>query len=124
MLTFLERSAGNVLAVKVTDKLTHADCARLLPRLEQLIAEHGNVRVLFDLEECDGWELGAAWDELKFSLAHGGQVERCAVVGGRRWQEVMTKLARPLFKGKYFDKAEQEQAWQWVLEGADSPARV
>jgi hypothetical protein len=116
MLTFLERSSENVLGVKATGKLTHADYQFLIPRLEKLIQEHGTIRVLFELEDCRGWEAGAAWDDLKFGLKHGGDVERCAVVGEKKWQEWMTKLARPFFNVKYFVKADLERAWQWVLQ--------
>jgi len=116
MLTFLERGSENVLGVKATGKLTHADYQCLIPRLEKLIQEHGTIRVLFELEDSRGWEAGAAWDDLKFGLKHGGDVERCAVVGEKKWQEWMTKLARPFFNVRYFVKADLERAWQWVLQ--------
>jgi len=118
MLTHLERSEGNVLAVKASGKLTHADYATFLPRLEALLAAYGKVRVLFELEDCRGWELGAAWDDLKFTFKHGADVERCAVVGEKKWHEIMTKLAKPFFRVKYFDKSEMGEAWRWVLDGA------
>lgn len=117
MLAFLERSSGNVLGIKASGKLTHADYQQLVPRLEELIQEHGKIRVLFELEDCRGWEVGAAWDDLKFGLKHAGDVERCAVVGEKKWQEWMTKLSRPFFHARYFDKAEFEKAWQWLLGG-------
>jgi SpoIIAA-like len=118
MIAFLEQSSGSVLGVKATGKLTHADYQQFIPRLEALIREHGKIRVLFELEDCQGWEVGAAWDDLKFGLKHRGDVERCAVVGDKKWQEWMTKLSRLFFNVRYFDKAELEQAWRWVLEGA------
>ena len=117
MLTLLERSFGNVLGIKASGKLTHADYQQLVPRLEELIQKHRKVRVLFELEDCRGWEVGAAWDDLKFGLKHGSDVERCAVVGEKKWQEWMTKLSRPFFDVRYFDRGELEKAWQWVLEG-------
>jgi len=124
VLTYHERGAGNVLGVKASGKLTHKDYEDLIPRLEALIHEYGKVRMLFELEDCRGWELGAAWDDVKFTLKHGGDVERCAVVGEKKWQEIMTKLAKPFFRVRYFDKAQLEEAWQWVLEGARVPAHT
>jgi SpoIIAA-like len=115
MLTFLDRGSRNVLGVKASGKLTHADYQQFVPRLEELIQQHGKVRVLFELEECQGWEIGAAWDDLRFALKHGSEVERCAVVGAKKWQEWMTRLSRLFFNVKYFDKAELDKAWQWVL---------
>jgi hypothetical protein len=95
MLTLLDRSSGNVLGVKASDRLTHADYQQLIPRLEELIRRHGKVRVLFDLEDCHRWEISAAWDDLKFGLQHHSVLERCAVVGEKKWQEWMTKLSSP-----------------------------
>lgn len=123
MLAFLDRSSENVLGVKATGKLTHEDYQRFVPKLEELIAKHGKVRVLFDLVDCRGWEVGAAWDDVKFCFKHHKEVDCCAVVGEKKWQEWMTKLSSPFFNDvKYFDKAELEKAWQWVQE--DSNAAV
>ncbi len=120
MLTFHEKSSGNVLGVLAHGKLTHADYQQLVPKLEGLIQEYGKIRVLFELEDCQGWEIGAAWDDLKFSFRHHGDLERCAVVGEKRWQKWMTKLSRPFFTVKYFDKTELEKAWQWIGEGSEA----
>jgi hypothetical protein len=117
-LTFLEGRFGNALGVRASGTLTRADYQQLVPRLEELIRQHGRVRVLFDLEDCRGWQAGAAWDDLKFALRHGGDVERCAVVGGRKWQEWLTRLSRPFFKVRYFDRARLDRARRWLLDGA------
>jgi hypothetical protein len=97
MVTFLERGSGDVPGVEASGKLTHADYQRLVPRPEALTREHGKVRVPFELEDCRGWAVGAAWGDLRFGPEHGGDVERCAVVGEKKWQERMTELSRPFF---------------------------
>ena len=74
MLTFLERSHGNVLGIKASGKLTHADYERIIPKLEELLREHRKLRVLFELEDCQGWVAGAAWDDLKFGVKHRRRV--------------------------------------------------
>src|SRR5689334_6740315 len=105
MLTMLDRSSGNVLGVKASDRLTHADYQQLIPRLKELIRKHGKARVLFDLEECHGWEIAAAWDDMKFGLQHYRAVERCAVVGEKKWHKWLTHFSRPFFNVRYFDKS-------------------
>ncbi|MCI0456726.1 MAG: STAS/SEC14 domain-containing protein [Gemmataceae bacterium] len=124
MLAFVAKSAGQMLGIKVTGRLTHADHQQLVPKLEEAIRTHGAVRLLLDLQECQGWDVGAAWDDLKFTLRHAGEVERCAVVGNRRGQEVLAQLAKPFFKKvRYFDRTQGERAWRWVAEGIPaSPA--
>jgi hypothetical protein len=121
MLTFQEKRSGKVLGIKVIGELTHADYQQLVSTLEELITEHGKVRVLVELEDCDGWDdLDAAWDDLKLWLERRGEVDRCAVVGERKWQERLMQLSWPFFTKQYFDKAELEQAWKWVLEGSEA----
>lgn len=122
MLTYLENPSPNVLAIKASGKLTHADYEQLVSRVKELLRERGKVRALFELEDCRGWTMRAAWDDLKFGLKHRGDFERCAVVGQKRWQKWMTNLSKPFFKVKYFDRSELEKAWQWVQEGAPSTA--
>src|SRR4051812_25682046 len=102
MVMLINQCAENVLEIQASGKLTHADYQELVPKLEDMIQHEGKVRVLFDMENCRGWKLAAAWDDFKFGLKHGSDVERCAVVGRKKWQEWMTKLSRPFFKVKYF----------------------
>ncbi len=123
MLRLLDRSSPNVLGIKASGKLTHVDYQQLVPKLEELIGGHGKIRIVFELQGCQGWEMGAAWDDLRFGLQHFGDVERCAVVGEKKWQEWLTKLSKPFFHVRYFDKAELEKAWQWVLGNGPDPVK-
>lgn len=117
MLTILENPGRDVLSVKASGRLTHADYQQFIPNVEGLLEERGRVRVLFELQDCQGWTLRAAWDDLKFGLKHRGDFERCAVVGDKKWQKWLTILSRPFVKAKYFDKVALDKAWQWVQEG-------
>lgn len=117
MFSTLDCSAGSVIGIKASGTLTHKDYEQLMQRLEHLVREYAEVRVLFDLEECQGWDFGASWDDLRLAIGHGDGYERCAVVGERKWQEWMARLSKPFFRQKFFDKSEREQAWHWLREG-------
>ena len=121
MIEILLESSGNVLAVKASETLTHADYTeRLLPRLEEVLTDYGTVRLLFEMVDFHGWQLRAMWDDLKLDVRHGRRIERCAVVGARRWEKYMVRLARPFFGAeiRYFEVAELADAWTFVREGA------
>ncbi len=60
-----------------------------MPLLEKLIEDHGSVRCLVELTDLHGIEPRALWDEIKFDVHHARQIERCAVVGDRRWEAWM-----------------------------------
>jgi universal stress protein A len=113
MLTFLDNS-GYVLVVKVSGKLTHADYRDFLPKLEAVVAEHGQAFLLLRLEDFHGWEFGAVWDDIRIGLTRGDDLGCCAVVGEKKWQRWITRLAKPFFKVKYFDNSELLAAWNWV----------
>lgn len=118
MIEYIDDLPVDVAGLKVHGKLTHADYQDLLPKLEAKMADHKKLRVLFVMEDFHGWELGAAWDDLKFEMAHCKDFGRCAIVGEKKWEEWMVKISKPFYKGdvKYFDHGELEQAKAWLTE--------
>lgn len=120
MFTPLEGGSGKVIGLEVSDKVTHQDYEQFIPKLEALIKEHGKIRVLFLMHHIKGFELQAMWDDMKFDYKHCSDIERCAVVGEKKWEERLVKLAKPFYHSeiKYFDAAQLNQAWAWIKEGA------
>jgi hypothetical protein len=115
-IQFEETNSGSTLEVKAIGKLTHEDYQRFGPEFDRLAAEHGKLRVLFDLSGLDGWEAEAMWDDLKLGIKHHADLERLAVVGDRTWEKWMSVLWRPFTSGemRYFDKAQLEAARAWL----------
>jgi hypothetical protein len=55
------------------------------PAIEAAIAEHGKIRLVFELgPKFDGYSAGAAWEDLKLWAPHLSKWERCAVVTDHR----------------------------------------
>ncbi len=120
MIETLDQSSGRVFGMRVSGKVLHQDYERFVPMLEKLIEDHGSVRCLVELCDLHGIELRALWDEFKFDARHARQIERCAVVGDRRWEAWMTNLSRPIFSRaeiRFFDLSETEKAWEWIKQG-------
>ena len=108
--------SGNVLTVKVSGKLTREDYERFVPQTEQMIAEHGKIRVLFEMHDFHGWKLSALWEDMKFDLHHFSHIERLAFVGEKKWEEWMSRFCRPFTSAeiRYFDRADAEEAGNWI----------
>ncbi|MGC8643576.1 MAG: STAS/SEC14 domain-containing protein [Isosphaeraceae bacterium] len=120
MIEVLDQGPGNVFGMRISGKLLHQDDARFVPMLEQLIQEHGSVRCLVEMIDLHGIALRSLWDEIKFDVRHARQIERCAVVGDRRWEAWMTSLSRPIFSRaeiRFFDVSDRDKAWEWIKEG-------
>lgn len=109
----------NVLWVKVNGKLTREEYADLVPSWEAMIARHGKFRLLFQmLPDFAGWEAGAAMDDMKFSVSHQNEMERVAVVGAKKWHEMVAKFSKLIVNSeiRFFEDSEIEQALAWLHE--------
>ncbi len=64
-----------------------------------------NIKVLVDAREFDGWELRAAWDDLKFGLKHSKEFTKLAFVGNKEREAHSIKISNWFMSGdiKYFE---------------------
>ena len=97
MFEILEKSSANVIGIKVHGKLVHEDYAQVVPKLEQLIEQHGSIRCYCELTDFHGITPHALWDELKFDTKHCRDIERCAMVGDPSWHQWMSKIGQMIF---------------------------
>jgi hypothetical protein len=113
-----EENGGKILIVHVSGKLTKADYADLTPTFERLVLLHGKLRLLFDMTGFHGWDLSAAWEDLKLGLKHFSDIERLAMVGEKKWQHGLAAFGKPftLATIRYFDQADAAEARKWVGE--------
>ena len=120
MIEALPESEGNVIGVKASGTLTDADYKDVwMPRLLDAIQAHGKVRCLLYMDDTfEGWEFGAAKDDASFFFHHGGEIERCALVGGPKWVTWSARLFSHLMKAevRLFAEDELAQAWEWLRE--------
>jgi|SRR6516164_2338414 hypothetical protein len=115
-VTLNETSQGTILEVHVMGKLSHDDYEQFVPAFERRLAEHGKIRVLFEMVDFHGWQASALWDDVKFDLKHFSDIDRLAMVGDKTWEQGMSKFCRPFTTAKvrYFDRAEMSAARQWL----------
>ncbi|HZE21685.1 MAG TPA: STAS/SEC14 domain-containing protein [Desulfobaccales bacterium] len=117
MLQVLPESQGDILGVKVNGKFTNLDYKEfLIPRLEDLIKEHGKVRVLLYLDDdFQGLELDAIKSE-PFGLRHKDDFQKIAVVGGSWRLRLELKMVAPFMAGEMrtFSREELPAAWAWI----------
>jgi hypothetical protein len=116
MAVQVETSAPNIIAVRASGKLSTADYDAFVPEVERLIKQHGKVRILFEMHDFHGWELGALWEDTKFEIKHFSHIERLAMVGDKKWEKGMAAFCKPFTSAKirYFDVAEEDDAKNWI----------
>jgi hypothetical protein len=120
VIEILQETKGNLLVVRATEKLTTGDYEEVfIPKLRQLIQDHGKVRaVLYLDEDFKGWEIGAMWDDAKFGIQHRNDFEKIAIAGGPKWIEWAMKMSAHFMKGqlKTFDGSKLQEALIWIKE--------
>lgn len=103
------------LSLKAVGYLTHADYEIITPLIDSALAsvKEPKVDVLIDGTELDGWELRAAWDDLKLGLKHNNEFNKIAIYGNKNWQEITAKIGSWFMSGeiKYFDSLPDAIAW-------------
>ncbi len=116
MIETIETGSPKVVGLKLCGKLHDEDYKRFLPKMETILTAEGKVRLFIQLEDFHGWDLHAAWDDLKFNLKHYSDFERIAMIGDRKWEKWMANFCKPFAKAKvkYFDRSEVDAAWKWL----------
>ncbi|MGL4517559.1 MAG: STAS/SEC14 domain-containing protein [Shewanella sp.] len=103
------------VAFKAVGTLTHQDYLRMQPVLESALAgvQDPDIYALVDVTELDGWELHAAWDDVKLGIKHIRHFEKIGIVGKTTFQEVMATLANWLTPAdvKFFSDKGAALAW-------------
>jgi hypothetical protein len=111
-----EENGGTLIVVQVSGTLVKADYEQFVPEFERLVQAHGKLRLLFDMAGFHGWELSAAWEDLKFGVKHFADIERLAMVGEKKWQQGMAKFCKPFTQAqvRYFDHKDAAEARKWL----------
>jgi len=74
-------------------------------------------RLLAILENFEGWERGADWNDLDFLFAHSNDIAKIAIVTEPRWEaEVLAFAGAGVRRApvKLFPPGEVEQAREWL----------
>src|SRR5215831_4188169 len=86
MPTRIKFEANGFYVLHLGGTLKQSEFAALQSRIAQDIDTGAKPRVLAILENFEGWEKGADWDDLDFALAYSGEITRIAIVGEPMWE--------------------------------------
>lgn len=111
--------SGGVLTVKISGKLTQAEFATAQKTAGEIIGKQGKLRILVLTENFAGWERGAEWGDFSFQAEHDDNIERMAIVGERKWEDLALMFAAKglrKFPVEYFEPARLAAARVWLAE--------
>ncbi|WP_434761632.1 STAS/SEC14 domain-containing protein [Vibrio fortis] len=105
-----------VLMFKATGHLTHQDYLALTPKLESALKTVGseNIKMVADIKELNGWDVRAAWDDLKLGIKLRTNLGKVAIYGDKGWQELASKVGSLFIAGEVKQFTEYDDAIDWV----------
>jgi hypothetical protein len=117
----IEREDDRVYRLDITGALHKADLDRVQRMLLDDIGRDSDVAVklLVVLDDFNGWEPDASWNDLTFYVRHGDRLGRIAIVGDERWRDhALMFAAADLRKGpvEFFASEKLPQAREWLLQ--------
>ncbi|MGB2079600.1 MAG: STAS/SEC14 domain-containing protein [Vibrio sp.] len=106
-----------IIAVKAVGTLTHDDYEQFAPMIEAAVVKVNmpKIKLLFDAREFEGWELRAAWDDVKLGLTLGAEFDKIAIYGMSDWQDWLANFGRLFVHGELKTFDNKEQAVDWLV---------
>jgi len=115
----IESAADGLVTVKVSGKLSQPELESMQQEAAKYIQAWGSIRILIVADKFEGWERTGDWGELSFHAKHDQQIQRMAIVGEKRWEDLTllftAKGFRP-FPIEFFQTAELTRAKAWLSE--------
>jgi translation initiation factor IF-3 len=110
----------NTVELNMQGEITADDYKKIQPQLKEYFENHGKMKFLIVLDRVKSFTLGAIFQDIKTDLQNFKNIGTTAVVGDRKSQEVITKVADKLYpeKIKYFDDSDFQGANQWLQNAA------
>jgi hypothetical protein len=122
MLIYKEYHNAQAAEIVLKGRVTTEEFAALAERLEALIKRFGRVRVLEVIEDFEGMDAGAFWQDVKFSLRHLQDFSRLAIVADPDTHNLWSSLVAPFMhcEIEHFPPGEEDAARDWLMwpEGA------
>lgn len=112
-------SSDGILSVRITGTLTHPELVALQQSASDIINRQGKARFLVLVENFQGWQRGGDWGDLSFQLEHDAHIEKMAIVGDKKWEDLVLVFASKGFRSfpvEYFAAADLAQARAWLVE--------
>ena len=119
MLSTIQFDDKTIVAFKVTGKLHHEDYVNtVIPAIDAALKLSDKISFFLSVEDFDGWDWQAAYDDFKLGVKHRHDFKRAAIVGNKKWEEWLCKVIGIFVEGetKYFDIADAEAARAWIQE--------
>jgi stage II sporulation SpoAA-like protein len=122
MLEFIE-GAEDVIAVTASDRITGADVAALMDRLERTMDRHEVVHVFAEVRSLDAVEISGLGSHIARAMPLLGKLKRfgrVAVVADQAWVRATSRIESallPFVSYRVFRPEQRDEALAWCVAG-------
>ncbi|MFD0986477.1 SpoIIAA family protein [Methyloligella solikamskensis] len=122
MLSYKEFDNAKTAEIRIAGKVSTEEFDEVAEKLEAFIERHGEVRLMEIFESFDGMEARAFWHDIRFSLRHLRDFDRCAVVCEATIFDLWSELVAPFTKceARQFKPDQMEEAREWLSGTGDA----
>ncbi len=116
----MRHESDNLYRVHVSGVLSKIELENVQAVAAQEIKRLGKIKLLFILEQFQGWERGADWGDVNFFTTHDKDIEQIAIVGDEKWRDHALAFAGAGVRKaavQFYPSSEGAQAHAWLLEG-------
>jgi hypothetical protein len=89
----IEYEPNDVCVLRISGVLKQSEFRTEQNALARKIDSGSKPRLLVILENFEGWERGANWNDLDFLLSRSGNIAKIAIVAERRWETLALAFA-------------------------------
>lgn len=114
MLTILPRSHDNIIGIEAVGKISEADIEEIIPRLDECIEKYDRISCLIILNMSKYATLRAMYEDMMWLMKNLKHFDRMAVVGDKKWEELVIKADGLIFGERYFDITQMNEAWDYI----------
>ena len=118
MINSIQTGIENLVAIRLSGTLDKQDYDQLIPVLESKINQFGKIDMYWEMEASAGWQPNALWQDIKFDIKHINSFRKVAIVGDKKWEDLIAKLIKPFTTAeiRYFDTQQKDAAMAWVSQ--------
>lgn len=113
-----ETMLDRIVAIRVAETTSSQEVDQMDEAVRRAVVEWDRIRLLVDVEGFRHMDPEGLLGKLRFLPAHGGRIERMAVVCRRVWIKAWVQAGGLVIPGqlKVFDASEEKEAWQWIRD--------
>ncbi len=110
---------NDIYVLKINGVLKQTEFAASQQEFARKIDSGSKPRVLAIVENFDGWERGADWNDLDFLVSHSGEIAKIAIVADPQWETQALAFAGAGVRKapvRFFPSTEIAEARTWIRE--------